>query len=103
MIQQKAIAIAKTYKQNPDKWTAAAMNLRAPYWDWASKPLPPDEVIANEQITITLPDGTRKAVANPLFHYKFHPVPPYFPANVKPFSTTVRHPFAANPVQSLKS
>ena len=102
MLQTHAKQIADTYTHDTDSWKKAAANLRTPYWDWASNPLPPDEVIAMEEITITKPDGTKQSVPNPLYHYNFHPVPSYFPSNVKSFNTTVRHPFAKNPVQSLK-
>ena len=80
----------------------AAANLRTPYWDWASKPLPPDEVITLEEVAVTHPDGSRKPVGNPLHHYTFNPVPSYFPDRVKGFGTTVRHPLAKDPLQSFK-
>lgn len=103
MIQKHAIDIAETYIRDTDAWKQAAANLRSPYWDWASKPVPPDEVIALENVTITGPDCTKKSVPNPLHHYKFHPLPSYFPSSVKTYETTVRHPFSRDPVKSLKA
>ena len=102
MLQKHAKEIAETYTQNTDSWKQAAANLRTPYWDWASKPTPPDEVIAMENVTITQPDGSRKSVPNPLYRYQFHPVPSYFPDKMKAYTTTVRHPAAQDPVQSIK-
>jgi hypothetical protein len=92
LLQQHAIAIAKTYKTDQQKWLAAAQNLRAPYWDWATKSVPPREVYALQTVNIITPDGKTTAVTNPLYQYNFNPIDPSFPAPYKAWRTTIRNP-----------
>jgi tyrosinase len=70
----------------------AAENLRAPYWDWASNSVPPDEVISLQNVEIITPDGRTTSVPNPLYQYTFNPVDPSFPDPYRSWRTTVRHP-----------
>ncbi|EKM54921.1 uncharacterized protein PHACADRAFT_259085 [Phanerochaete carnosa HHB-10118-sp] len=97
VLQQHAATIAKTYTVDQDRWNKAAADLRAPYWDWAVNSVPPPEVIADKQVTITLPDGTRGAVNNPLYGYVFHPIDPSFPAPYNQWQSTLRHPASDGP------
>ncbi|EKM51950.1 uncharacterized protein PHACADRAFT_262375 [Phanerochaete carnosa HHB-10118-sp] len=92
VLHQHAAAIAKTYKVDHGRWEKAAADLRAPYWDWAVNSVPPPEVITDKQVTITLPDGRRGAVTNPLYAYVFHPIDPSFPTPYSAWQTTLRHP-----------
>ena len=89
--------IAGTYTVDQDAWKQAAQTLRHPFWDWAVKAVPPDEVIAMPQVVITGPNGQKVAVRNPLYHYIFHPVDPSFPAQFRNWTTTIRHPTTQGP------
>ena len=92
-IQARALEIAQKY-QDKNRWETAAKNLRAPYWDWASKSVPPPEVVSVDPIKITTPEG-EKFVPNPLIKYTFNPIPPSFPSSpyaYKYWKTTIRHP-----------
>jgi tyrosinase len=97
VLQQHAVEIAKGY-QDQARWSLAAENLRAPYWDWATNILPPPEVISLEYLDIIKPEG-KKSVPNPLLRYKFKPVDPSFESiptrngiSFKDLQTTIRHP-----------
>ena len=79
------------------RWNKAAANLRAPYWDWAANTVPPPEVIEYKEVTITLPDGTRGSVPNPLFEYVFHPIDSSFPKPFSKWRSTLRHPTSDGP------
>lgn len=94
LLQQHAIEIAKTYPDQ-ERWVAAAICLRAPYWDWASNIVPPPEIISLEKIIITTPSG-RTAVDNPLLQYKFNPIDPSFPEPYSAWKTTLRRPTSKN-------
>ncbi|KAG8922053.1 hypothetical protein FRC02_012164, partial [Tulasnella sp. 418] len=78
VLQGHAVRIADTYT-TPDKqeWLQAAIDLRAPYWDWASEAVPPPEVIELQQLNIILPDGTEGPIDNPLLTYRFNPRPSF--------------------------
>jgi len=96
LLQQHALTIAKQY-QDQDRWLGAAQNLRAPYWDWATKSVPPPEVLSLKDVGIITPesDGNTVPVTNPLYQYTFHPIDPSFPDHPYPYSswkTTIRHP-----------
>jgi|SRR6266498_3037646 len=91
-MQSHAKRIAATYTFDKDAWNQAAVELRHPYWDWAVKAVPPDEVIALRQVTITAPDGNKVSVDNPLYHYTFHPLDPSFPAPYSLWPSTIRQP-----------
>jgi tyrosinase len=97
LLQQHAVKIAKGY-QDQARWSLAAENLRAPYWDWATNIVPPPEVISLEYLDIIKPEG-KKSVPNPLLRYKFKPVDPSFELlsratgiAFKDFQTTIRNP-----------
>ncbi|KAI9508872.1 photo-regulated tyrosinase [Russula earlei] len=107
VLQQHALDIAKTY-QDQRRWVGAAQNLRAPYWDWAIKTVPPPEVISLETVDIITPDGKTTNVPNPLLKYTFKPVDSSFPNPWRSWKTTIRHPDnprspnAATDVQGLR-
>lgn len=69
-IHDYATAIAKTYGADRAEWEGAAASLRQPYWDWAVNLTPPDQIISDKEVTITLPTG-KKSVPNPFFEYRF--------------------------------
>ncbi|KAI0297681.1 tyrosinase [Russula brevipes] len=92
VMQRHAIDIAGTYQTDRQRWVTAAQNLRAPYWDWASNSVPPDEVISLQNVNITTPDGRTTSVPNPLYQYTFNPIDPSFPSPYRSWRTTVRHP-----------
>ncbi|KAF8874304.1 tyrosinase [Mucidula mucida] len=97
IMQQNAEAIAATYKVDQAAWKQAATDIRQPYWDWAANAIPPDQVIALKQVSITGPEGKMVTVDNPLYHYKFHPVDPSFPAPYSGWTTTLRQPGSTRP------
>ncbi|KAI9789795.1 MAG: hypothetical protein M1835_001430 [Candelina submexicana] len=75
---EEAISIAKHFTgPSATRYQAAAENLRAPYWDWASNDTQsriPDVVSAPTINVVRLsPDGTENnvSIANPLYSYKF--------------------------------
>jgi hypothetical protein len=92
LLQQQALAIAQQYQQDQKQWSDAAQNLRAPYWDWATNSIPPNEVIFAQTVDIITPDGQTTTVPNPLLQYPFNPIDPSFPAPYKSWKTTIRHP-----------
>ncbi|KAH9080397.1 photo-regulated tyrosinase [Lactarius deliciosus] len=107
VMQQHALEIANTYQVNKDRWVTAAQNLRAPYWDWATNSVPPDEVISKTTVNIVTPDGRTTSVANPLLKYTFNPIDASFPAPYRNWRTTIRNPTSSGPnattnVQGLK-
>lgn len=66
-------AIEQARLLNDDEYTAAALTLRLPYWDWATQPANGDvfpSCFTTPSITIQGPDGS-ESVSNPLFSYKF--------------------------------
>ena len=86
---------------NRDKYTAAAQNIRLPYWDWAVTPqsgssLP--SILTTELVQLQTPRGPL-TVANPLFSYNFHPL------NVNevntPYPRTVRFPDSQGKSQNV--
>lgn len=91
-MQSRATQIAATYQVHKEDWVQAATDLRQPYWDWAVNAVPPDEVIALKKVTITLPNGRRGSVDNPLYHYTFHPIDSTFPEPFSKWRTTLRQP-----------
>lgn len=90
-MQQHALDIANQY-QDQQRWSSAAQNLRAPYWDWATNSVPPPEVISLQTVDITTPDGNTTTVPNPLYQYTFNPIDNSFPAPYQDWQTTIRHP-----------
>jgi tyrosinase len=106
-LQQRAEEIAATYTVDTEDWKKAATLLRQPFWDWAQNAIPPDQVIAQTQVTITGKDGKQVKVDNPLYHYKFHPIDPSFPDPYSGWQTTLRQPTSQDPdatddVETLK-
>lgn len=97
-MQQRAKEVAATYT-TPDKaeWVKAAEDIRQPFWDWAANAVPPDQVIASKQVTITGHDGRRVTVDNPLYHYTFHPIDKSFPRPFSSWPTTLRQPLTTRP------
>ncbi|KIJ93713.1 hypothetical protein K443DRAFT_111646 [Laccaria amethystina LaAM-08-1] len=93
----RAQEVAATYTKDQAAWKAAAFKLRQPYWDWAVNSIPPDEVIALKTVDITGPDGHKKSVPNPLYHYTFHPIDPSFPPPYSGWQTTFRQPTNTSP------
>jgi len=90
--------VAATYTVDQAAWKAAASSLRQPYWDWAANSIPPDEVIVLKTVTITGPDGTKKSVPDPLYHYTFHPIDPSFKyTRYSAWPTTLRKPTSLKP------
>jgi len=59
------------------RYAAAALSWRAPYWDWAAPPPEGESVyptsLSTPQVTVTMPNGTI-TIPNPLYSYDFHPV-----------------------------
>lgn len=63
--------------EDRQRYAAAALTWRQPYWDWAAPP-PSGEsvyptVLTTPTITVTMPNGTN-TIPNPLFAYHFHPI-----------------------------
>ena len=96
-MQQRAEQIAATYTVDTENWKQAASNFRQPFWDWAQNAIPPDQVIAQKQVTITGKDGNKVTVDNPLYHYSFHPIDPSFPDPYSGWQTTLRQPTSQDP------
>ncbi|KAF8903867.1 tyrosinase [Gymnopilus junonius] len=97
LIQQHALEVAATYTVDQASWKQAALDLRQPFWDWAKNAVPPDEVIALKQVSITGPNGKKVTVDNPLYHYKFHPIDSSFPEPYSGWQTTLRQPNSTQP------
>ena len=59
------------------RYAAAALSWRFPYWDWAAPPADGESVypasMQSPTINVTTPNGTAM-IHNPLYSYKFHPV-----------------------------
>ena len=100
-VQKAALDIAQQYADQ-DHWTAVARNLRVPFWDWAATSVPPDEVIALENVNIITPDGNQNSVPNPFLRYSFNPIDPSFTLPWDQYQTTVRHPENQDPVEGLR-
>ncbi|KAF8148054.1 tyrosinase [Crassisporium funariophilum] len=96
ILQKHAEEIAVTYTVDKEAWKQAALELRQPYWDWASNSVPPDQVIALKRVEITGPNGTKVTVDNPLYHYRFHPIDASFPRPYRDWPTTLRQPTTIN-------
>jgi tyrosinase len=98
-MQAHALSVADRYQVDRLSWKAAAENLRAPYWDWASpfNIIPPAEVMSLQTVLITTFDGSTISVTNPLYQYKFHPTEETFFPPFKLWQNTLRHP---NPPRS---
>ena len=95
LLQQQALAISQQY-QDQQRWSTAAQNLRAPYWDWATNSVPPPEVVSLQTVNIITPDGRTSTVPNPLLQYTFNPIDPSFPQPWSLLTTTIRSPNSNN-------
>lgn len=109
LLHTHALAIVDSIPDATTKarYRTAASKLRLPFWDWAEKPPAGEHVlpssVADEQIPITLPNGTVASIENPLFMYRFDPINPAdFPWDgTQPYNQwnhTFRLP---NPAESL--
>src|ERR1700760_964394 len=78
------------------KYTAAAKDIRLPFWDWASKSSPTFPTsISSAQVTVTWTDGSTKVIPNPLYAFRFHPIDPSpgdFDGFWSQFQSTLRYP-----------
>ncbi|KAH9476336.1 prephenate dehydrogenase (NADP(+)) [Psilocybe cubensis] len=97
IMQKHAAEVAAKYTVDTASWVEAAANIRQPYWDWAANAVPPDQVIAMKQVTITGPNGNKITVDNPLYHYKFNPIDSSFPRPYSRWPTTLRQPTSTRP------
>ena len=91
-MQGHARRIAQTYRANKGDWKQAAKDIRQPYWDFAANSVPPDEVITLTRVKITVPDGRRIDVTNPLHHYTFQSRSPFGVSTSDEWVTTRRYP-----------
>ena len=67
--------VAKSYTtHDAAEYRATAKRFRLPYWDWATKSVPPPEVISQKTVSYIAHDGTNHTIDNPLYQYKFHPL-----------------------------
>lgn len=66
--------IAKSYPDaQRQSYVDAAKTLRIPFWDWAVNPNLPEST-TYQKISINTPTG-QQTLDNPLYSYKFHPLP----------------------------
>jgi tyrosinase len=69
-----AQSIASSYPDDQrQSYVDAATTLRFPYWDWATNSAMP-ESLTYQDIVINTPTG-QQSMTNPLYSYKFHPLP----------------------------
>jgi hypothetical protein len=62
------------------------------------KAIPPDEVISQQQVTITKPDGSKGPVNNPLLKYGFpNNTQSIFPQPFSQWASTIRTPDNSGP------
>lgn len=62
IVHETAVQIAKDFTIDQEKWIEAAQKLWQLYWDWASKAVPPEQIIAQEYIEIINYDGKKCSV-----------------------------------------
>lgn len=81
-----------------DRYSAAAVKFRIPYWDWAAtrsagEKILPDSIVQSSGINVNGPNG-RQLIANPLYSYRFQPLDPaQLPNNpFNHFVETLRYP-----------
>ncbi|KAF2438104.1 Di-copper centre-containing protein, partial [Karstenula rhodostoma CBS 690.94] len=75
-LQAIAIGIANSFTDA--SYQDAANRLRLPFWDWAravsqNEPVFP-AVLSTPKVSVTLQDGSRVEIDNPLYDYSFHPL-----------------------------
>jgi tyrosinase len=84
------------------RYTQAARNFRAPYWDWAAAPPNNGPVLptslSEARVEVNSPTG-RRTINNPLYQYTFHPLSttdfPDSPLSAWP--STLRYPSDSSP------
>jgi tyrosinase len=78
---------AKAPADQIERYLKAANEFRIPYWDWAqgtnTGPVP--EFFTVPELAVTNTDGSLTVVSNPLYSYKFDPIPEGFVAKVNDF------------------
>ncbi|XP_014554784.1 hypothetical protein COCVIDRAFT_39395 [Bipolaris victoriae FI3] len=81
------------------RYLTAAREFRIPYWDWAqgTKLGPVPDVFLSPTITITDLRGELLVMDNPLFSYKFHPLPTGFHGKWRKINSTIRWPASDDP------
>lgn len=81
------------------RYLTAAREFRIPYWDWAqgTKLGPVPDVFLSPTITITDTTGVPVLMNNPLFSYKFHPLPTGFHGKWRKMNSTIRWPASDDP------
>lgn len=82
ILHDRAVDVAKEYPigQARNKALELAARVRLPYWDWARNSTNPEDgvipkILRVERCTVTFPNGTSGEIFNPLYKYKFHPLP----------------------------
>lgn len=84
--------------EDSERWKSAALNLRAPYWDWAANIVPPEEVISKATLDIlAAPNGELTQVTNPLLQYTFNPIDKSFFGRWAYWKNTLRRPDSCDP------
>ncbi|KAI4915846.1 hypothetical protein J4E90_004292 [Alternaria incomplexa] len=77
-----------------ERYLKAANEFRIPYWDWAQGntigPVP--DFFTAPEIAVTDTDGSLTVVSNPLYSYKFNPIPAGFDHKWASMSSTIRWP-----------
>jgi tyrosinase len=98
VIQKAAIGIAEKYEGDQEEiYKLAALELRQPYWDWASNIIPPEDIINRETIVYNAPPfGEEMRMSNPFRRYTFsEPIDPSFKTKDEDwtkYQTTIRYP-----------
>ncbi|KAF1830624.1 Di-copper centre-containing protein, partial [Decorospora gaudefroyi] len=82
-----------------ERYLAAANEFRMPYWDWAQGvaigTVP--EFFLTPTLTIDDTDGSEITIYNPLYSYKFKPIPDGFDGKWRYINETIRWPDADDP------
>jgi tyrosinase len=80
VLHDRAVDIANEYPEGEARQNALkiAHKVRLPFWDWALDPTDDQGAMPASlrriSVTITLPDGTKSVIPNPLYQYNFHPL-----------------------------
>jgi len=75
-----------------EQYLSAADEFRIPYWDWAQGTIigPVPEFFITPTLTLTNIDGVSMPISNPLYSYRFRPIPDGFDDKVSLVSTTCK-------------
>ncbi|KAK4997599.1 hypothetical protein LTR66_003012 [Elasticomyces elasticus] len=79
VLHSMIMAVANEFSAGSErqKYAAAALTWRQPYWDWAAAPSSNQSVypssVSSPTVSVITPSGA-KTISNPLFAYRFHPV-----------------------------